>query len=224
MAQKDGDTVIITTLLTMRRIIGLLGMSLPFIVVGGGFLQNGFAIENSISSYYYTNMRDVFVGVMCIVALYLISYRGYEKIDDVVTNISGSLAFGVVAFPTSQTPAGPARVGLLLLPQNVSQTLHLTCASLFFLSLAFISVFLFTRTGQGGPTPEKLKRNRVYVGSGVVMVVSIVCMVVCVGFLEKTVISRIDPVLLLEAVALVAFGISWLVKGDTLFKDSSSEN
>jgi len=219
MAQKDGDTVIITTLLTMRRIIGILGMSLPFIVVVGGFLQNGFTVQSSISSYYYTNMRDIFIGVICIVGLYLISYRGYERIDDVVTNISGSLAFGVVVFPTSQTPVGSKRVGVFLLSQNVSQILHLTCASLLFLSLAFISIFLFTRTGQGSPTPEKLKRNRVYVGSGVVMVISIVCMVMFVVFLEKTSLSRIDPLLVLEAVALTAFGVSWLVKGNTLFKD-----
>ena len=135
-----------------------------------------------------------------------------------------SNAFAVVVFPTSQIPASPEQVGILLLPQSISNTLHLTCASLFFLSLAFISIFLFTRTGQAGPTPEKLKRNRVYVISSIVMAVSIVLMVVYERFLEGFVVSRMDPVLMLEAVALVAFGVSWLVKGDTLFKDLPTDN
>jgi hypothetical protein len=38
-------------------------------------------------------------------------------------------------------------------------------------------------------------------------------------FLQKTVLRNWAPVLILEILALWAFGFSWLVKGETLFKD-----
>ena len=51
------------------------------------------------------------------------------------------------------------------------------------------------------------------------MVLAIVCITLYTIFLRRTSIAAINPVLILESVALLAFGISWLVKGHTLFKD-----
>ena len=36
----------------------------------------------SISSYYHSVMRDIFVGSLCAVGTFLISYRGYDKRDN----------------------------------------------------------------------------------------------------------------------------------------------
>ena len=59
-----GDQKLIVSYLTMRRLIGVIGIALPIIMVLGGFIQNGFVILDSISNYYYTNMRDFFVGII----------------------------------------------------------------------------------------------------------------------------------------------------------------
>ena len=212
----------IITFLAIRRIIGILGMALPVVVVVGGFIGKGFIIQDSISSYYYTNMRDFFVGTMCVVAVYLIAYRGYERIDGVVTDMSGVFALGVVAFPTSTQMISAIDVGIFHLSDKVSQYFHVIFAALFFLSLAFISIFLFTRSGGTNVGREKRRRNAIYRICGCVMVFAIAVMIIFYAFLRETGIAKTDPILFLETVALISFGISWFVKGDTLFRDKKS--
>ncbi len=215
----DRNRGFIISYLTLRRLIGVLAMALPILVVVGGFIRGGFHIEGSISGYYYTNMRDVFVGLLSIVALFLMSYRGYEKIDDIVGNMSGAFALGMLIFPTSTFTGKVSKVGMFLINENVSAYFHLFFGALFFFSLAFFSLFLFTRHGPGFPGREKRRRNTIYRSCGAVMIVSIACIVVYTYALRETSLARFNPVLILESVALFAFGISWLVKGNTLFQD-----
>jgi Protein of unknown function (DUF998) len=221
MVTKQNENLIIS-FLTLRRLIGILGMSLPVIVVVGGFLQNGFVIEPSISGYYYTNMRDFFVGILCGVALVLSSYRGYERIDRVVALTSGISAIGMVIFPTGVYSGKVIKVGMFLIDDNISAYIHLAFGALFFLSLSFISLFLFTRRHPGVMGKEKKRRNIIYRACGIVMIAVIFCITLYTMFLRDTSISKIDPVLIFESVGLLAFGISWLIKGNTLFKDKKT--
>ncbi|MBN1397269.1 MAG: DUF998 domain-containing protein [Bacteroidetes bacterium] len=215
----DKNRSFIVSFLTMRRLIGVLGISLPIIVVIGGFLQSGSVLQGSISGYYYTNMRDFFVGLLCVVSLFLMSYRGYEEIDDLIGNLSGIFALGVVVFPTSMYCDQVVKVGIFLLDDNISEYIHLTFGALFFFSLSFNSIFLFTRRHPGVLGREKRRRNLIYRLCGIVMILSILCIAICTLFLRDTYISKFYPVLIFESIALFAFGISWLVKGHTLFKD-----
>ncbi len=217
------DKNLIISYLTMRRIIGILGITLPIVVVVGGFIQNGFAIQGSISGYYYTNMRDFFVGLLCGASLFLISYKGYQKIDDLVGNLSGIFALGIVIFPTSLYSGKVVQVGMFLIDDTISGYIHLIFSALFFLSLSFNSMFLFTRRGPGVLGKEKKRRNMIYRFCGIIMTVTITCAIIYTLFLRKTVISKIYPVIILETIALLAFGVSWLIKGHTLFKDKSIE-
>ncbi len=218
MRQSSRDETLIHSYLDMRRIIGILAITLPVILVAGGFNQVGAVIQGSLSSYYYTNMRDFLVGMLFTVALFLISYKGYELVDDVVTNLSGLFALGIIAFPTSMFSNRVVRVGVFLTPDNVSQYIHLAFSILFLLSLAFNSIYLFTRHG-GAPSREKKMRNLVYVVSGIVMLSCIAGMVVYIAFFSHTPLSKGRPVLVFETIALMSFGVSWLVKGNTLFRD-----
>ncbi len=218
MRPTTRDTSLIVSYLTMRRVIGLLGILLPFVVILGSSIQGRLVIMGSISGYYYTNVRDFFVGLVCGVSLFLISYKGYETIDNIITNMSGVIALGIVAFPTSMFSGKVVRVGIFLIPDNISQYLHLTFSIMFLMLLAFNSIFLFTKHG-GHPSREKRMRNIVYVICGVVMLTSVVCMVVYIAFLSNTYLSRAYPVLIFESIALISFGVSWLVKGHTLFRD-----
>ena len=206
----------------MRRSIGILGISLPFIVILGGFAQGEPGLQGSISGYYYTNMRDFIVGILSGVALFLISYKGYEKIDDIVANMSGIFALGMIFFPTAMYSDKAVRVGMFLIDDNISEQIHLTFGALFFLALSFNSLFLFTRRHPGVMGKEKKRRNMIYRSCGIVMFVAIVCISMYAIFLRGTFIAAINPVLIFESVALLAFGISWWVKGNTLFKDSKT--
>ena len=203
--------------------IGLLGIALPFIVVLGSSIHGRLVIMGSLSGYYYTNVRDFFVGLLCGVSLFLISYKGYETIDNIITNTSGVLALGIVAFPASTFSGKIVRVGIFLIPDDISQYLHLGFSILFLLLLAFNSIFLFTKHS-GHPSREKRMRNVVYTVCGIIMLSSVVCMVIYIAFLTHTFLSKAYPVLILESIALISFGVSWLVKGHTLFKDKKSGN
>jgi hypothetical protein len=216
---KNRAQSLIISYLAMRRLIGILGISLPFIVVLGGLTQGDPGLQGSISGYYYTNMRDLYVGILSGVALFLISYRGYEQIDDIVANMSGMFALGMISFPTAMYSGKAVRVGMFLVADNVSETIHLTFGALFFLALSFNSLFLFTRRHPGVMGKEKKRRNMIYRSCGIVMLLAVVCITMYTMFLRGTSIAAINPVLILESVALFAFGISWLVKGNTLFKD-----
>ena len=67
-------------------------------------------------------------------------------------------------------------------------------------------------------TPQKIKRNVVYRVSGVVIVVCLLLIAV-LRFLPPGPIDDLQPVFWLETIASVAFGVSWLIKGETLLKD-----
>jgi len=89
-----------------------------------------------------------------------------------------------------------------------------------FLTLTFFSLFLFTRTS-GNPTPQKLQRNMVYRVCGIIMLAAIL-LVPILHFLPESWtagIMQLDPVFWLEAIAVVAFGLSWLTKGEAILSD-----
>jgi hypothetical protein len=56
--------------------------------------------EGSISAYYFTPARAVFVGALCALGACLIIYRGNTDPEDIALNASGALAFVVAFVPT----------------------------------------------------------------------------------------------------------------------------
>ncbi|MDP2036585.1 MAG: hypothetical protein Q8L04_04325 [Ignavibacteria bacterium] len=94
---------LIVSNLTMRRTMDVLGIALSLVVILGGLIENNNRFQISISGYYYTNMRDFFVGILCIVAMYLISDQDYEGIDNIVSNLAGLPALGMITFPTEMS-------------------------------------------------------------------------------------------------------------------------
>jgi hypothetical protein len=56
--------------------------------------------QSSISAYYYTAVRNVFVAVLCCLGVMLIAYKGSRDSEDVLLNLAGILAFFVAFVPT----------------------------------------------------------------------------------------------------------------------------
>ena len=54
----------------------------------------------SISAYYYTPARTVFVGSLCALGASLVAYKGHSSEEDVLLNFSGFMAFVVAMVPT----------------------------------------------------------------------------------------------------------------------------
>ena len=69
-------------------------------------------------------------------------------------------------------------------------------------------------------TERKIQRNRVYRTCGAVMVGCILLMgIYHLAGGDETSLANLNPIYWLEAIAILAFGISWLTKGEAILAD-----
>lgn len=82
--------------------VGIVGLAvLLALSVVGQVIADGRPL-GSISAYYFTPVRDVFVGVLVALGLSLVAIRG-RGIEDVLLNLAGMLAPIVALVPTAST-------------------------------------------------------------------------------------------------------------------------
>jgi hypothetical protein len=172
-------------------------------------------LEPSISDYYYTSMGDVFVGVLFAIALFLYSYKGFDENDDKITNGAAFCAILVALFPTSNNVIQSYPCSIFGINPEVIRYIHFIAAGFFFIILAAYSFFWFTKSGKV-ITKMKLQRNKVYRICGLLMAISVVLMMLVSFFWSA---SKGNAIFWLETIGLFAFGISWLVKGETIMTD-----
>jgi hypothetical protein len=200
--------------MTLRKATGWTGILLPFTLAGVNMLLvSKIILQGSISSYYYTGVRNILVGALCAIGVFLITYAGYDAWDKWLTNAAGVFAIGVAFCPT--TPANPSSSA------RVIGYFHLTFAGLLFSTLAVIALWLFRKTELGTErTQEKKRRDAVYLVCGSAIALCVV-LVPVESFVIGAAIARFEPLFWLEATAICAFGVAWLVKGQAVLKDKS---
>ncbi len=209
---------------TMRRMVGLIALALPFALAAGSILSSllGSAhhlphpiLQRSISDYYYTPMRDYYVGALCAIAGFLACSRGYEWHDEIAGYLGGFAVLGVAFCPSFN----PRSASYTQLDFELGLA-HTAFAASMFLILAYMCIVLFRKTSPRNPlTQRKLHRNRIYAASGLVM---IFCMLIMVGLTVRSVVLRRHPshwLFWCEALALCAFGFAWLTKGEGFMRD-----
>lgn len=207
MTAIEPDERVLVSYLTLRKVVGTLGMLLPVIVATWGLaLDNAAGLRNSISDYHQGPTGDAFVGILFTIGWFLFTYRGYDKRDEWTGNFAALFALLVALFPNT----APAPVCYI----------HFGAALALFLLLAYFSLGLFTKSG-GAPTPRKLIRNRVYRFCGVIMLLCIALIGVHYAMGQPATAGGFKPVFWLESMALWAFGISWFVKGEAILKDKT---
>lgn len=211
--QAGTNDSLVISYLGLRKAIGIIGTALPFVLAFGKVLLDSPGIQSSISAYYYTVMRDVFVGSLCAIAVFLMSYRGYERKDDIAGDLACAFALGVALFPTTPEAGATSH-------ERIIGALHLFFAACFLLTLAFFSLVLFRKThADKPPTPRKVQRNRIYTVCGYAILVCVALIALVMLVFNDSPIKRVDPVFWLEAAAIVAFGVSWLTKGEAILRD-----
>ncbi|WP_433285533.1 DUF998 domain-containing protein [Pseudonocardia sp. CA-142604] len=201
--------------MSLRRSVGAIGVALPPVLAIGAAVLFDVGLLSSVSAYYYTGMRGVLVGSLCAIGVFLLSYR-FGKADDLLGDVAGIAAIGLALFPTAPEGGGTGWV-------QVVGVVHLVFAAVFFIALAIFSLFLFTRT-DGDMTPRKIVRNVVYRVCGWVIVACLVLAVLTDLFVGDAVKVEYRPLFWLETVAVLAFGVSWLVKGEALLGDRPPED
>lgn len=199
----------------LRCTIGWLGMLLPWIVLIMSSIA-GYGFPDSISAtYYLPTCITPFMIILGSAGLLLLSYKGYDRQDDIICTIAGLFALGVCLFSCKTEDLMTrwaeltvlTNVGTFQLTPNISGALHNICAFGFFGLLAYNSLFLFTKSGEE-ITENKKRRNIIFRVCGIGMIVS---------FLAIIPIDIFDwwgGVWIVETIALAFFGISWLTKAD----------
>lgn len=201
--------------LLLRVLIGVIAVLLPFalVLVNWGI---GHGFQTSMSGYYYTAMRNIFVGSLCAIGVFLVSYDGYDLADRLITDVAGLCTICIAFFPT--TPGNRPTAQQVLIGG-----LHLTFAGAAFVLL---SVMAF-RFAKREPTPsglswwERVKYAFGFTGPGesgasrwelAVYRLTGAVILLCIALAYP--LSTVKySLLVLETVMLVAFGLSWFVKG-----------
>ncbi len=208
---------------TLRKLVGALAFLLPVVVsVGAILLDWELYLQDSISDYYYTIMRNYFVGTLCAVAVVLFSYKGYDKNDDRYGDIAALLCLMVAFFPTP--PVEPIQYAFL--SSDVVGVIHLVSAAVLFWILSHFSLNLFTKTGDPATmSDQKKRRNKVYIWCGRIMRYCLGILLVYFVIVKfdlfgwKECIEGLKLVYIFEFIMLWAFGFSWLVKGEIIWGD-----
>ncbi len=225
--KHPGDNSYVISYLTLRKAVGILGMALPVVLIASFTIMNKHCIlPPSISHYYYTKVGTYFTGTLCAVALFMFAYNGPDVIDKRAALFACVCALGVAFYPANPYfDEGKNCIRVSLSSNPVRNGLHYGFAGLLFLTFAFFSLVLFTKTS-GEPTKEKLMRNIIYKICGWLIIACIV------GIALVTLLDRTDEVesktvnittYVFETIALLAFGFSWLVKGKTFLKDKGGK-
>jgi len=215
---------------TIRGLIGAIAMLLPVVV----FIRAA-RITPSISWSYYTNARDLFVGLLFVIGAFMVSYQGrkhtvqkkaasYRKWagerQEQLVALVGGLAAGATAvaptaacaeFPCPSDPAG------ILVPTacrlDPIAMLHYTGAVILFSATVYFCLFAFVRqaraklkAGQGSPGPKQLRIGVYYFcGWGILVTMAASIVAALTGFNP---ISNFT--FWTETIALELFGFAWL--------------
>ena len=224
---------LVMSYLGLRRAIGISGLALP-VALGGGGLLLGIPIQDDMSSYYHTGLRDVFVGTLCAIGIFLLCYRGHDWVEDWTANVGCVGALALAFFPIDANSQPPFQ-------STLTGTLHTLAGGVFFLTLAFYSLVLFPREPDdddlvatvrswqprsplAGPASPRLvrQRNVIYRTSGLVILGCLVAMGVYLFLLPanwQTTADGYNVLFWLEWVAVWAFAAAWLTKGRVIGSD-----
>jgi hypothetical protein len=222
MKSRQGELVV--SYLTLRQMIGWIGLAMPITVRLGAYLFSPHIHSTeSISAYYYTGMRDVFVSTLVLVGVLLACYRTPSRIDNAVAIIAGLAAIGIGLFPMNPTFAEEIIHEYPLMAPNADGEkcyvirgflhYHFVFVSIFFALSFYLVYFRFSAFTPPAPTRQKLARNKVYKWCGAVMFFAFAT----IGIQALT--TQGGSIFWPEAAAVVAFAVAWLVKGRTFLKD-----
>jgi hypothetical protein len=191
----------------LQRGVGILGLFLPAILPMTCWFTSTRVWLPSISEYYGSDGRNFLVGVLFVIAGFFFAYRGYANRDNLCSKLASISMMFVALFPATY-------------PNKGVQAIHYVSATTLFLTLAFFSLFIFTKTDNPNTmTREKRGRNWYYRFSGTMILLCMGGMLVFYTALRNTAVASINPIYWLETIALGMFATAWLMKSGWIYPD-----
>ena len=189
---------------SMRVAIAAIGLALPLVLLIGGALT-GCAVQTSLSAYFHTPVRDLFVGMLFLIAAPLHLYHGYSRRENLALNIAAVGAVMVALFPTGLPDTGACLTDAARDPAPV---LHIIGAFAFFLGGAFVAIVCAPETLDRLPEESAARYRMTYRSLGSIMVLT------PISALAITLLVRVQPyyVLVVEILGVATLAVFWLVK------------
>ena len=133
MSKNNLDNHILETYFILRVGMGIIGLLFPLVLwfVGLGL---GIDLQGSMSAYYHTPMRNVFVGFLFAIGPFLYLYKGFSGQEDLTLNLAGIFALGIALFPTEPTFE-------LECETFTAGYIHGVSALSFFFAIAYVCLF-----------------------------------------------------------------------------------
>ena len=208
---KKSSNVQLVFLGFVSFLIGIICMFSTVFIYGFGPLTS---ISESATTGNATGMILPFaLGCMF---TYTVAYVGYCRSERIITRIMG-VCFLIVAMQICNSIyVTERRVGLLGLPPNVSNIIHLCAAAVGFSLMTVWILFYFTRSDKEktNRTKEKIIRDYVYIACGAAMICGLIMLII--GFFVP---MGHYVVFIGEQFILIPAGLAIVVKGGLFLKD-----
>ena len=201
----------------VRMALGFMGLVLPLLLAVGGLLAHG-DIQPSVSDFFHTTLRDIYVGGLCVIGVFLVSYRGYSRgsdevfSDNIIATVGGCAAFGVAFFPNESPTMQVETVSQEALGVALSPYFHYASAFVFFFCLSMFCYVKFPRTA-------KPYRRRIYIWCGHMIWVA-GAFILLGSYLKNhgsgdahAFVIRHNVVFWAESFGIWIFALAWLTKG-----------
>ncbi|OWU86020.1 hypothetical protein ATO6_03895 [Oceanicola sp. 22II-s10i] len=214
---KDPTVEMAISYYRVRQVLGGLGIALPFLLLAAGLVEDA-RILPSMSDYYHSLQRDIFVGCLFAIGMFLIAYKGHgpegaERVsDDFVTSLAGFAALAVALFPNESQTGDIITVTQAAVGLKVAVGAHYLAAQVFLFSLAYMCLVKFARTASPA-------RRRIYRACGVAIIGAGLLATLSAylrargGEAAQAFVQDNAIVFWCEAGGVWAFGIAWLTKG-----------
>lgn len=195
---------------TVRFYLGVLCMLLPAVFTIYSYLMND-NVKDSISAYYYTDLRNFFVGLLLSMATFLVLYQGENKsFEGKISRIAALSAVLVAFLPFDGKLLIQSKLGEF---EKHIRIIHFISAGVFLCALATISIFYFKNQDPEDPegNPKKT-RKFIYIFSGIGIYILVLWMFIKVKILEEN-SPYPSNIFIEESVCLYFLGLSFLLKG-----------
>lgn len=197
--------------------VGMISVAvgIPIYLALGGKLLWGLSVQDSLSAYYHADggaLRDEFVGGLVAVGVFLILYKGFNRLENIALNVAGFAIIGVAFVPMAWRCGSEC---------SRASDWHGIFAYTFFASIFYVAFFRSsdTLTPQLMPDPaRRIRYLRIYRGLSVAMVA-----VIAVAGLIAFFSHRQQITIVLESVGVWAFAGYWIVKSNEMRRSGAGK-
>jgi hypothetical protein len=209
----------------LQQTVGWIALLMPLAVRVLAYARQGIFTTNSVSAYYYTDARDVFVGALVAGGIVLAFFRSEHARDRWIAIAAGLAAIGIALCPMdiaagvlgspSAANAESEKKLVEALRSGVHGPIgyHFVFVAIFFVLTFYLVAFRFRANTPLQATEKKKQRNWVYIVCGGLMGLAFVWIAIL------WLVNRQGSIFWPETLAVVSFTYAWLVKGQLFFKD-----